>query len=64
VLSSKENAQMNETVEQSIKEEMAKLPKPNQQAINAFDWRRKCQESAIDIISWMQKYLASKLKSS
>jgi hypothetical protein len=35
---------MNETVEQSIKEEMAKLPKPNQQAINAFDWRRKCQE--------------------
>ncbi|HMH43530.1 MAG TPA: hypothetical protein VK557_08610 [Pyrinomonadaceae bacterium] len=35
---------MNETVEQSIKEEMAKLPKPNQQAISAFDWRRKCQE--------------------
>jgi hypothetical protein len=35
---------VNETVEQSIKEEMAKLPKPNQRAINAFDWRRKCQE--------------------
>jgi len=35
---------LNETVEQTIKEEMAKLPKPNQQAISAFDWRRKCQE--------------------
>ena len=35
---------MNETVEQTIKEEMVKLPKPNQQAINAFGWRRKCQE--------------------
>ena len=23
---------------------MAKLPKPNQQAINSFDWQRKCYE--------------------
>jgi len=25
-------------------EEMAKLPKPHQQAINSFDWQRKCHE--------------------
>jgi hypothetical protein len=27
-----------------IQEEMSKLPKANQQAINSFDWQRKCQE--------------------
>jgi len=27
-----------------IKGEMAKLPKANQQAINSFDWLKKCQQ--------------------
>lgn len=35
---------MNETVQQSINEELAKRPPAIQQAINAFDWQRKCAE--------------------
>jgi hypothetical protein len=27
-----------------IEEEISKLPKAHQQAINAFDWRKKCQQ--------------------
>lgn len=37
---------MNDAVSASIREHMAKLPKANQQAINAFDWERKCHEVA------------------
>jgi hypothetical protein len=35
---------MNDTLLSSIREQLAKLPKPNQQAINCFDWQRKCSE--------------------
>jgi|GEM_PF-4036497 len=35
---------MNETLQISIRDQLSQLPKPNQQAINSFDWQRKCQE--------------------
>jgi hypothetical protein len=35
---------MNDTLQASIREQLSKLPKPNQQAINSFDWERKCHE--------------------
>ena len=35
---------MNEAVQESIRGQMSKLPKANQQAINSFDWERKCGE--------------------
>lgn len=35
---------MNETVQQSINEELAKRPAATQQAIASFDWQRKCAE--------------------
>jgi len=35
---------MHDAQSERIREELAKLPRPNQQAINAFDWQRKCQE--------------------
>jgi hypothetical protein len=35
---------MDEKLKESIKEEMSKLPKSRQQAINSFDWLKKCQE--------------------
>lgn len=35
---------MDEKIKESIKEQVSKLPKANQQAINSFDWLKKCQE--------------------
>jgi hypothetical protein len=35
---------MNDTLQSSINEQLTKLPQPNQQAINCFDWQRKCSE--------------------
>lgn len=35
---------MHEAQHERIKEHMSKLPKTHQQAINSFDWQRKCQE--------------------
>ena len=35
---------MREALQASIREELVKLPKPYQQAINSFDWPRKCEE--------------------
>lgn len=35
---------MNATLQERIADEMAKLPAGHRQAINAFDWARKCQE--------------------
>ena len=35
---------MDEKIKELIKEPMSKIPKSNQQAINSFDWLKKCQE--------------------
>ena len=35
---------MDEKLKEKIEEPMSKLPKANQQAINSFDWLKKCQE--------------------
>ncbi len=35
---------MHDAQRERIREEMSKLPQAHQQAINAFDWQRKCHE--------------------
>jgi hypothetical protein len=35
---------MHDAQHEQIREQISKLPRANQQAINSFDWQKKCQE--------------------